>query len=269
MHRSYFVVCGLLALVVLGAGCRALKDDAPSQSSTAAPATSPTTAPAAGASAPVASPPSSPTTASPPPEAVTAFRLDLIREALGRTVLTQVEPKNLIFHKNTAQGVENPNYFSETGKFEFSQALGEPNKGQLVVAASGGYQKITTASGPQLLYLSPAIVDVEFKAYSLSTLCGQGIQLTGKVHCTLALVYGYAADTIDVSGQCMSHTNGVMDNLLMGMGSDYYKARYSVQVKGHGAAREFKTYQWSGAASLDGMSVDITQLPGTVEQCKK
>lgn len=263
MKGIYWGVVAALMLSSVGVnGCRALKDDAPGK----APASTPS-APA------VSSPAAAPTTPPPPPPLATLdttapFRLDVLRESLGRSILKEINPKLLIFNKNKLQA-ENITFTSESGKFDFNQNFGEAAKGRLIVQASGAYQKVATSSGPQLLYLNPAVVDAEFKAYPFTSLCGRTLQVSGKVRCTLSMVYGYATDTIDVGGQCMSHTNGTMDNLQVVLGSDVHKVRYSVQVKGHGAATDFASYQWLGTAAVDGLEMSLTQLPGSSDQCAK
>lgn len=259
-HKGIWVV---LVLALFWGGCRALKDDA--AGGVPAPTAAPTATPSS--SAPAPSPPSpTPQLAA---ELTPEVRLDLLREVLGRSILAKIDLNGLNFNKDPSQSSANSSFSAEVGKVEFKQVFSEPNQGQLRILAQGDYQKMATTSGPQLLYLNPLTVDLEYTAYSPQSLCVQKLQVTGKVQCTLALIYGYAADTLDVSGQCWSHTGGVLDNLQLALGNDVHRVRYEIAVKGHGLGREFKVYQWTGAASVDGVVVDLTQIPIPADHCGK
>jgi hypothetical protein len=197
------------------------------------------------------------------------LRFNLLKEALGQSILAKIDLTGLNFHKNDAKSSVTSGFTTEIGKIDFTQVLGEPKQGQLLIQAKGDYQKMLTGSGPQLLYLNPLVLDIDYKGYAPPSSCTQGAQLTGKVRCTLALMYAYAANVVDLSGQCISHRDGILDNVQVTLGGDTHRIRYDLAVKGNGLGREFKSYQWLGAASFDGNAVVLTHINDSPEKCDK
>lgn len=243
-------------------GCRAIsKGDTP---------TAPVTPPAsAGESKPTPTLPPTPT-----PQTTTSDSKDtppslILREAVGQNIINLINGELLVLQKNTQKGGSDPNITLDGGKFEFNQPLQGDTGGPGQIHATGTYQKLGTTSGDTAIYTSPTTIDFNFEGLQVKSGCYGNLFLTGNVHCTLSANYAYGTHTLNGTGQCMTHTNGILDNIRLDIGGNTHKVRYVLGFKVHGDPLDWKAYLWTGTAFVGGIAVDITQLNDPLNICNK
>lgn len=175
----------------------------------------------------------------------------------------------MVLQKTTAKGANDPNITIEGGGLVFNQVLKGEGDGQGAIHAAGTYQKLDTVSGGTAIYTNPVAIDFNFDRFQIKSECYGTISLTGKIHCTLNATYTYGANILSGTGQCMTHTNGILDNLRVGVGANLHKVRYVLGFKIQGSPKDWKAYQWVGSAYVDGIKVDFTQFNETPNTCDK
>lgn len=261
----------LVGALIIGTlcGCRAM-------SKHETPGAPPPPPPVAGESKPTPAPPPTPSSAPSPPAAQPepiedkgVFGAQVLREALGEAILPLIDGELLVLQNTLKKGANDPNITLEGGKLTFKQTLLDENGGNGAVEAIGAYQKLGTTSGAAAVYANPTTIDFNFEGLQVKTGCLGTITLTGKVHCSIKATYTYGANTLSGAGQCMTHTNGILDNLRIGIGTTTHKARYVLGFKVQGNPKDLKAYQWMGMAYVGGIAVDITQLDNPTNVCNK
>lgn len=264
MNRSLLGVIAGIVIVGMLCGCRAMsKDDAPTPSTTPAPTTQePSTTPAP-------SPKPAPTPGTNPSESKDISNITALRETLGQSILPLIDGGLLTLQKTSPKGAADPNITLEGGKFEFNQILKGDGGGQGTAQATGSYQKLGTISGGGAIYVNPTSIDFNFDGLKIKSGCHGTLSLTGNVHCSINATYTYGANILSGTGQCMTHTNGILDNITIEIGGTTQKIRYVLGFKIQGDPTDWKAYQWVGTAYVGGISVDLTQLNDSQNTCNK
>lgn len=266
-EMRFFWTSLLLVATLLSVGCRAMSDKAGS-----APSASP--APTGAPPKPTAPPPkpAAPSQSSPTPKPSKDidfkenFRKDLLREALGRASLALLNSANLVYEKTSDKGAATPNFWTEFGKIRFDQVLGTVASGASTLHIGGPYHRVVTTSGPQVTSFGPLAVDLSAHDLGVASTCGHDILVNGAVRCTVSGVYDHSSQVMDASGQCMTHTGGVLDNLRLDIGGGIHTARYVLSIKAHGNPLSWSSYTWTGMAYINGLK---TELPDTSSKTYK
>lgn len=191
----------------------------------------------------------------------------LLREALGERLLALIDGHAMTLQKITSVNTSTPNIIIEDGKLTFDQTIQGQGGGVGTIHASGTYQKLGTASGEGALLAKSTIIDFDFNKLQIISACYSTATLTGRVRCTLNVTYNYGTHTLTGSGQCMTHTEGSIDNLRIDIAGEPHKIRYVLGFKVHGDPADWGAYQWAGTAYVSGINVDITHLNDSVYTC--
>lgn len=271
-HVILGLVVGMLVVSVF-CGCRAMskRGDPPAGSPpTSSEPSAPS--PAAGESKPPSTSPAStplPETQTKPVNNKEISGIFILREALGQEILPLVDGTLLTLQSTTKKGANDPNVTLDNGKLELNQTLPGEGTGQGTVHAIGSFQKLSTTSGDSAIYVHPTMIDFIFSAAQIKSECYGMMTLTGKVRCTLNAAYTYGTHILSGTGQCMTHTNEVLDNLKLDIGNTTHKVRYALGFKVNGDPTNWKAYQWTGTAYVGGIKVDLTQLNNPKNTCNK
>lgn len=254
-------LAGVCILVVLfgSVGCRAFKESDPPPAQ--APSEPPASAPQPDTSKPLpqSAPPPEPNNPQ-PIDNNDGFKIDLLREALGRGILPTIDTALITLKEASTAGSKDPNISSESGKLEFKQGG---------ISASGNYNKLGTGTGSQVVAVSSALIDFDLAAHSVTSLCGHALLLTGKVRCTLTGVYSSTSKVLDAAGYCFTHQGGISDNLSIAIGTESHKVRYNLSYKVKGDPLNFENYTWVGMALVDGQSYKMPQPDNVFNICNK
>lgn len=268
MHcRGHWIIV-IIMVMGMGLGCRAMRDKG---GPTPAPAPSESPKPVAASPTPPV-----PVQVSPPPilpkdiDSKDYFRIDLLREGLGRSIVPLLNPSHLSFDKLTEKSASSPNFLLESGNLRFDQVLGGISPGESAVHLDGPYQKLSTSSGSQVISFGPVTVNLNVHNLNVSSACGYRVSLTGQVRCTLSGVFDGSTQMVDATGQCMTHSNGTLDNLRVDVGSgNIHTVRYAVGVKIHGSPLDWKAYTWSGSPHVNGLSAKLPTTTESQYECEK
>ncbi len=251
-----------IGIVALVSGCRALSNDGSPGAQPSGPA------PATQEPKPVLAPPAANETKSIDNKDV--FDVWVLREALGQTLLPLIDGQLVTFQKNPAKKeAQDPNFSMESGKLEFNQTLQGEGGGQAKIHGGGGYQKLTSVSGETILYAHPATIDFNFNKLQIKSECYNTMTLAGKVRCSLSATYTHGSHTLVGSGQCMTHNNGILDNLNLDIAGSPHKVRYVLGFKVNGNPGDWRAYQWVGVAFVSGLKTDLTPLNDLQNTCSK
>lgn len=251
-------------------GCRAMSKNDPTALAPA-PAAPAASAPAAQGSKPTPgpSPAASPAPAVKPVDSKADANVFLLREALGQSLLPLIDGNRIGLQKTVIKGGSDPNITIEGGKLTLYQLFQGSGGGQGSITVAGGYQKLATTSGEALTYVNPMTIDFSFTGLAIQTGCYGTMSVTGKVRCSLSGTYTQGIHSLTGTGQCMTHTNGILDNLRLDGGGESHKVRYTLGFKVRGDPQDWRSYQWVGSAYINGQNVDITHLNDIQNICNK
>jgi len=193
------------------------------------------------------------------------FRIDLLGEALGKHIITQLEPKLINYQANIKSS--NTIASTESGHFSYSQTIMGSKGGKLELTANGNYQKIKSTSGETDTYFEPSTLNIDGLNYNERSECGHEYKVNGHVRCILQGNYKENVQKLNISGQCYTHTGGTLDNLKYSLSDGIHKVRYTVTVNIVGTGTVFESYKWGGSTWVDGIPTKTTHPANGTNIC--